>query len=123
MLPESIVLPNAEYIRKHVTNCEYVFGLKLYFGIKILVKSDRSFVLDVAIPFGSNMPYQRYLEAPRVEDFLTLKNILEVLKELRCDMYKDSLIPIVMHNALVSISNILGQRILKSFSQDVLVLS
>ncbi|WP_104757696.1 DNA double-strand break repair nuclease NurA [Helicobacter salomonis] len=118
---ESLVLPDSAYIKKYITgDTGSVFGYNTYFGIKMLVKSDRTFVLDVAVPFGLDMKYRRYLENPNIEDFLTLKNILEILKGLRCDLYQQSFIPIVMLNTLVSISNIPGQRILKSFSLELL---
>ncbi|WP_120946225.1 DNA double-strand break repair nuclease NurA [Helicobacter labacensis] len=116
---ESLVLPDSAYIKKCITgDTGSTFWHNTYFGIKMLVKSDRAFVLDVAIPFGLDMAYQHYLENPRIGDFLTLKNILEVLKELKCDLYQQSFIPIVMLNKLVSISHIPGRRILKSFSKS-----
>ncbi|WP_240451781.1 DNA double-strand break repair nuclease NurA [Helicobacter sp. L8] len=116
---ESLVLPNSAYIKKCITgDTGSIFGHNTYFGIKMLVKSDRAFVLDVAIPFGLDMAYQQYLENPRIGDFLTLKNILEILKDLKCDLYQQSFIPIVMLNKLVSIANIPAQRILKSFSKS-----
>ncbi|CCF79854.1 hypothetical protein HBZS_103020 [Helicobacter bizzozeronii CCUG 35545] len=118
---ESLVLPDSAYIKKYITgNTDSIFGLNTYFGIKMLVKSDRTFVLDVAVPFGLDMTYQHYLENPNIEDFLTLKNILEILKDLRCDMYQQSFVPVVMLNKLVSISDKPGQRILKSFSLEAL---
>ncbi|WP_104695718.1 DNA double-strand break repair nuclease NurA [Helicobacter salomonis] len=118
---ESLVLPNSAYIKKYITgDTDSIFGLNTYFGIKMLVKSDRAFVLNVAVPFGLDMTYQHYLENPNIEDFLALKNILEILKDLRCDMYQQSFVPVVMLNKLVSISDKPGQRILKSFSLELL---
>ncbi|CCB80200.1 conserved protein [Helicobacter bizzozeronii CIII-1] len=118
---ESLVLPDSAYIKKYITgDTGSVFGHNTYFGIKMLVKSDRAFVLDIAIPFGLDIKYRHYLENPNIEDFLTLKDILEILKDLRCDMYQQSFVPVVMLNQLVSISDKPGQRILKSFSLEAL---
>ncbi|BCZ17411.1 hypothetical protein NHP190003_06930 [Helicobacter sp. NHP19-003] len=118
---ESLILPDSTYIKTYITgDTNSTFVHTTYFGLKMFVKSDRAFVLDVAIPFGLHKQYPNYLENPHIEDFLTLKNILEILKSLRCDLYQQSFIPIVMLNKLVSISNAPGQRILKSFALEVL---
>ena len=109
----SILLPNLDYMRKYITgNNTSVFGENTYFGIKMFVRKEKelSFVLDVA----------DYIKQPKIEDFLSLNNILEVLFRLKCDLYEKSFIPIAMVNKLVSLSNIPSKKILTIFSQEKL---
>ena len=111
----SILLPNLDYMRKYITgNNTSVFGENTYFGIKMFVRKEKelSFVLDVAIPFDESIIYKDYIKQPKIEDFLSLNNILEVLFRLKCDLYEKSFIPIAMVNKLVSLSNIPSKKIL-----------
>lgn len=120
---ESILLPNLDYMKKYITgNNASVFGENTYFGIKMFVRKEKnlSFVLDVAIPFGENIKYRDYIKQPKFEDFLSLKSILEVLFQLKCDLYEKSFIPIAMVNKLVSLSNVPSKKILTMFSRDKL---
>ena len=119
----SILLPNLDYMRKYITgNNTSVFGENTYFGIKMFVRKEKelSFVLDVAIPFDESITYKDYIKQPKIEDFLSLNNILEVLSRLKCDLYEKSFIPIAMVNKLVSLSNIPSKKILTIFSQEKL---
>ncbi|WP_273215981.1 MULTISPECIES: DNA double-strand break repair nuclease NurA, partial [Helicobacter] len=119
----SILLPNLDYMRKYITgNNTSVFGENTYFGIKMFVRKEKelSFVLDVAIPFDESITYKDYIKQPKIEDFLSLNNILEVLFRLKCDLYEKSFIPIAMVNKLVSLSNIPSKKILTIFSQEKL---
>lgn len=83
-------------------------------------EKELSFVLDVAIPFDESITYKDYIKQPKIEDFPSLKNILEVLFRLKCDLYEKSFIPIAMVNKLVSLSNIPSKKILTIFSQEKL---
>lgn len=120
---ESILLPNLDYMKNYITgNNASVFGENTYFGIKMFVRKEKnlSFVLDVAIPFDESITYKDYIKQPKIEDFLSLNNILEVLFRLKCDLYEKSFIPIAMVNKLVSLSNIPSKKILTIFSRDKL---
>ncbi len=86
----------------------------------MFIKTNQSFVLDVAIPFGPNIKYQNYTKEPNIKDFLTLKNILEILKSLECAMYQNSFMPVVIINKIVSLSNIPSKKILEVFSKEIL---
>ncbi|TLD86187.1 DNA double-strand break repair nuclease NurA [Helicobacter sp. MIT 05-5294] len=119
----NILLPNLDYMKKYITgNNASVFGENTYFGIKMFVRKEKelSFVLDVAIPFDESVKYKDYIKQPKIEDFLSLKNILEILFQLKCDLYDKSFIPIAMVNKLVSLSNIPSKKILTIFSRDKL---
>ena len=118
----SIVLPNLDYMKKYITgNNNSVFGENTYFGIKMFVKVDRnlSFLLNVVVPFGENIQYKEYIKQPNISDFLNLKDILEILVKIKCDMYDKSFIPVAMINKLVSLSNIPSKKLLTIFSKDI----
>ena len=120
---ESILLPNLDYMKKYITgNNNSVFGENTYFGIKMFVRKEKnlSFVLDIAIPFDEKTRYKDYIKQPKIEDFLSLKSILEVLFQLKCNLYEKSFIPIAMVNKLVSLSNVPSKKILTMFSRDKL---
>lgn len=119
----SILLPNLDYMKKYITgNNASVFGENTYFGIKMFVrkKKELSFVLDIVIPFDESRSYKDYIKQPNINDFLSLKSVLEVLFLLKCDLYEKSFIPIAMINKLVSLSNIPSKKILTIFSQKKL---
>ena len=121
----SIILPNLAYIKRFITGDNgSVFGENTYFGVKMLVKKDEnmSFVLDVAVPFGFDKDYKSYINNPKIDDFLTLKSILDILFKLKCDLYQNAtpmaFVPIAMINKLISISNVPSRKILTLFSRD-----
>lgn len=121
----SVILPNLTYIKKFITGeTESIFGLNTYFGIKMLVKNDKNlcFVLDIALPFECKIEYKDYIENPKIDDFLSLKSILNILFKLKCDLYQNSsptaFVPIALINKLVSISNIPSKKILSLFAKD-----
>ena len=110
-------------MKKYITgNNNSVFGENTYFGIKMFVRKEKnlSFVLDIAIPFDEKTRYKDYIKQPKIEDFLSLKSILEVLFQLKCNLYEKSFIPIAMVNKLVSLSNVPSKKILTMFSRDKL---
>lgn len=116
----SIILPNLAYIKRFITGeNQSVFGKNTYFGIKMFIKKDNDlcFVLDVAIPFGLDSNYEEYIQNPNLNDFLNLKNILEILCRLKCDLYDTAFIPVSMINKLISLSNIPSKKILSIFTQ------
>lgn len=121
----SVVLPNLWYIKKFITGeNQSVFGENTYFGIKMLVRGDEnlSFVLDMAVPFGLSDSYKEYIKNPKIDDFLSLKSILNILFKLKCDLYQNSapmaFVPIALINKLVSISNVPSKKILSLFAKD-----
>lgn len=90
----------------------------------MLVRGDEnlSFVLDMAVPFGLSDSYKEYIKNPKIDDFLSLKSILNILFKLKCDLYQNSapmaFVPIALINKLVSISNVPSKKILSLFAKD-----
>lgn len=123
----AIILPNLAYIKRYITgDNQSVFGLKTYFGIKMFVKKDKDlcFVLDMAVPYGLDVQkdsvkqYEEYIRNSKINDFLNLKSILDILFRLKCDLYETSFIPIAMINKLISLSNVPSKKILSIFTKD-----
>lgn len=120
-----VVLPDLKYIEQFITGKnESEFGKNTYFGIKMFVKKDKnlSFVLDISVPFGLESSYKEYLNNPKIDDFLSLRSMLNILFQLKCDLYQNSapmaFVPIALINKLVSISNVPSKKILTIFSKD-----
>ena len=94
----TLLLPNTNYMRKYITgDTDSVFGYKTYFGIKMLFKKDESlsFVVDFLLPYtnknGEPEDYLDYIKKTQIDDFLNLKSVIDILCDLRCDLYNKSL--------------------------------
>lgn len=128
-LPKNtLIIPNLNYIKKYVTgDNKTIFGERTYFGTKMIFKYDDSlsFIVDFPLPCvedskGNCKKYAEYIKNPNVNDFLNLKTIINILCELRCDMYNRSFIPVTLINKLVSISDIPSNKLLKLFTKESL---
>jgi hypothetical protein len=106
------LLPDTEYIYKYIqpgAPSPEGFGHNTYFGAKLIFKSDRG---DV---FVATVPTQSFKPAPKFEDLLNGAEVLRVTGQLRCSMYDNALIPIVLANRLVSLADVPSSEILKRF--------
>lgn len=122
---DTLLLPNTSYIRKYITgNTDSVFGYKTYFGIKMLFKKDDSlsFVVDFLLPYinkeGEPKDYLEYIKKPNINDFINLKSIIDILCDLRCDLYNKSFIPVALVNKMVSLSDVPSNKLLSIFSNE-----
>jgi NurA domain len=106
------LLPDTEYIYKYIqpgAPSPEGFGHNTYFGAKLIFKSDRG---DV---FVATVPTQSFKAAPTFDDLLNGAEVLRVTSELRCSMYDNALIPVVLVNRLVSLADVPSSEILKRF--------
>ena len=122
---DTLLLPNTNYMRKYITgNTDSVFGYKTYFGIKMLFKKDESlsFVVDFLLPYTNNAgepeDYLNYIQKPNIKDFINLKSVIEILCDLRCDLYNKSFIPVTLVNKMVSLSDVPSNKLLSIFSNE-----
>lgn len=120
---DTLLIPNTHYMRKYITgDTDSVFGYKTYFGIKMLFKKDESlsFVVDFILPYlktkGEPEDYKNYIKKPVIYDFVNLKSVIEILCDLRCDLYNKSFIPITLVNKMVSLSDVPSNKLLSIFS-------
>ncbi len=85
------------------------YGHNTYYGSKLVFKSPRGDVFVATIP----------LIDPAVRDrFENIQNgaeVLNVVSELRCSMYDQALVPIVLANKLVSLADFPSSEILAKF--------
>jgi len=122
----TLIIPNLSYIKKYITgDTVSVFGENTYFGIKMIYKYDNSlsFIVDFPLPCilqnnNKCKKYIDYIKAPKANDFLNLKTVIQILCELRCDMYNKSFIPVALINKLVSLSDTPSNKLLTLFTKE-----
>lgn len=87
------------------------FGANTYYGAKVIFKSGRG---DVYV---ATLPTRRHLPAPMLHDLLNAPEVLSVVGELRCSMYDNALLPVVLANRLVSLADVPSSEILARFAR------
>lgn len=113
--PDHYLMLDNEYIYKYVQPGDPKgdpFGFNTYYGGKLVYKSARG---DV---FVATIPTKQYLKTPKIEDLLNGPEILRVVGELRCSMYDNALLPVVLANRLVSLADVPSSEILKRFVKE-----
>ena len=83
-----------------------------YYGSKLIFKSEFENIYVATIP-----SLESKIE-PSKSDYLNIDTVLYNISALKCDLYYNSLVPIVMANKLVSLSDHPSADLLKSFAQD-----
>jgi hypothetical protein len=58
------------------------------------------------------------LAEPQIKDYINIHTILYNVTALRCDLYYNSLVPVVLANKLVSLADHPSADLLKSFAQN-----
>jgi hypothetical protein len=112
------LLPDTEYIYKYIqpgSPSREGFGHNTYYGAKLIFKSNRG---DV---FVATVPTRSFQAAPKFEDLLNAAEVVRVTSELRCSMYDNALIPVVLANRLVSLADVPSSEILKRFVKTAVV--
>ena len=103
------------YIYKYIlpgNDNDKPYGSSTYYGNKLIYKSEYDNIYIATIPtlFPNCNPIK--------SDLLNIEVILNNVAELKCDLYYNSLVPIVMANKLVSLADHPSADLLKQFSQD-----
>lgn len=89
-----------------------IYGETTYYSHKLIYKSKYDNVYIASIPTID-------LKAkPDLSDYINLPIILNNITYLKCDLYYNSLVPVVLANKLVSLSGHPSADILKSFAQQ-----
>ncbi len=55
---------------------------------------------------------------PQIDDYINVNEILYNITALKCDLYYNSLVPVVLANKLVSLADHPSSDILKTFAQE-----
>ena len=114
MEPGSYLVVGDSYIRRHIVPCgtNALYGQNTYYGQKIIFRAPNGDMHVVTIPGRS------FIAEPKPSDIPNLQAILNLIAELRCSMYDNSLIPIALANKLVSLSDFPSQQILTTFARE-----
>lgn len=111
-----MVLLGNNYIYKYILPGQprpgAIYGETTYYSHKLIYKSKYDNVYIASIPTID-------LKAePSLTDYINLSVILNNIAYLKCDLYYNSLVPVVLANKLVSLSDHPSADILKSFAQQ-----
>ncbi len=106
-----LVLDN-DYIYKYIVPGDAAgqpFGKNTYYAAKVIYKSDHGNV------FVATIPTAQFKNKPAIEDLFNAPEVLRVTGDLRCSMFDNALLPIVLANRLVSLADVPSSEILKRF--------
>jgi hypothetical protein len=110
--PGHYMLLTNEYIYKYIIPGDpsgQPYGLNTYYGAKLVYKSPRGDVFVATIPMIDSTVRDRF------ENIQNAPEVLTVVSELRCSMYDQALVPIVLANKLVSLADYPSSEILAKF--------
>lgn len=116
MRPGSFLPVGDEYIRKYIVpggTSGTAYGHNTYYGQKVLFRAPEGEM------YVATIPARTYTSAPTVAELPHVQDILQLLAELRCNMYDNALVPVALANKLVSLSHFPSQRILTTFARQV----
>lgn len=112
------LLMSNKYIYKYIipgqADESVPYGRTTYYSNKLIYKSEYDNIYVATIP--TSIP----LLQPKREDFINLDVVLANVAALKCDLYFNSLVPIVLANKLVSLADHPSSDLLKHFAQETL---
>ncbi len=116
MKPRQALLLGNRYIYKYIIPGYAIedkpYASSSYYGNKLIYKSEYENVYVATIPS---------LEAkvePCFEDYLNIQEVLFNVAALKCDLYYNSLVPVVLANKLVSLADHPSSDLLKAFAKE-----
>lgn len=116
MIPKQILLLGNRYIYKYIipgqARNNEPYASSSYYGHKLIFKSEHSNV------YVATIPNTQALAEPQMENYINIHVILSNITALKCDLYYNSLVPIVLANKLVSLADHPSADLLKSFAQN-----
>jgi hypothetical protein len=115
MNPGEVLLLDNDYIYQYIEPGEAAskaFGYNTYYGAKLILRGWNQDTYVATVPTG---------DYPATLSFADLYNgaeVLTTLSRLRCSMYDNALVPIVLANRLVSLADVPSAEILKRFAKQ-----
>lgn len=105
------LLLESDYIYKYIVprGASGSFGGNTYYGSKVIYKSRHGNV------FVATLPTAKLKENPTLDDMYNAPEVLRLAGELRCSMFDNALLPVVLANRLVSLADVPSSEILKRF--------
>jgi hypothetical protein len=110
----ALVLTN-DYIYKYVVPGDsslQEFGRNTYYGAKVIFRGHLNDTYVATIPTGD------YIPIPTLVDLFHAGDVLSTTARLRCSMYDNALVPVVLANRLVSLADVPSSEILKKFAKE-----
>jgi hypothetical protein len=109
---QMLVLDN-DYIYRYIQPGdpdEQEFGKNTYYGAKVIFKGAGQDTYVATVPTAT------YKTKPKFTDLFNGAEVLSVTSQLRCSMYDNALVPIVLANRLVSLADVPSSEILAKFA-------
>ena len=113
-----MLLLGNRYIYKYIIpgnkDDDIPYARSSYYGNKVIFKSAYNNVYVATIP---------NIEAkaePQIEDYININEALYNVAALKCDLYYNSLVPVVLVNKLVSLADHPSSDLLKVFAQEAI---
>ncbi|WP_416198475.1 MAG: NurA domain-containing protein [Sporanaerobacter sp.] len=109
---------NNRYIYKYIIpgdiNSNDPYASTSYYGAKVIYKSQYENI------YVATIPTKEALVSPKLSDLINAEIVLNTVADLKCDLYYNSLIPVVLANKLVSLADHPSSDILKTFAKEKL---
>lgn len=119
MLPKQMLLLGNSYIYKYIIpgngRDSEPYAISSYYGHKVIFKSEHNNV------YVATIPNVQAMVEPQIGDYININEILYNITALKCDLYYNSLVPIVMANKLVSLADHPSSDLLKTFAQEKII--
>lgn len=119
MLPKQMLLLGNSYIYKYIIpgngRDSEPYASSSYYGHKVIFKSEHSNV------YVATIPNVQAMVEPQISDYININEILYNITALKCDLYYNSLVPVVMANKLVSLADHPSSDLLKTFAQEKII--
>jgi hypothetical protein len=116
--PGHFLLFTNDYVYRYVIPGDLTnpqpYGFNTYYGAKLVYKSQRGDVFVATIPLIDARVRDRF------DNLQNAAEILRVISELRCSMYDQALVPVVLANKLVSLADFPSSEILAKFVRNQL---
>lgn len=116
MEPKQILLLGKKYIYKYIEPGKgkenEPYASSSYYGHKLIFKSEHNNV------YVATLPNIQVKIEPEINDYINIHEILYNITALKCDLYYNSLVPIVLANKLVSLADHPSADLLKTFAKD-----
>lgn len=118
VLPKQMLLLGNSYIYKYIIpgngRDNEPYASSSYYGHKLIFKSEHNNV------YVATIPNTQAMVEPQISDYININEILYNITALKCDLYYNSLVPVVMANKLVSLADHPSSDLLKAFAQEQL---
>lgn len=119
MLPKQMLLLGNSYIYKYIIpgngRDSEPYAISSYYGHKVIFKSEHNNV------YVATIPNVQAMVEPQKSDYININEILYNITALKCDLYYNSLVPVVMANKLVSLADHPSSDLLKTFAQEKII--